>query len=200
MRTICFIPHRTVSSSMGGVSVFAVDLSKLASPTVPLVCLRCIYKTVPYDFDFLKCRYSTDAMKPTTHVTTIILLAQLIPLAMCSCDIYLQEAESECNNSSELYSCAKYRVSKYVSSFSVFTGNVSRYGFVSLVDAGSEMGANCAAAPSLRQLPGDSELSKFVKFLVRQFRSFLRRQGLFLRLPDGARVLEDGVSEKNVRK
>lgn len=202
MRTTWFIRHRAVSSSMGGVSVFAVDLSKLASPTVPLVCLRCIYKTVPYDFDFLKCRYSTDAMKPTTQVTTIILLTQLIPLAMCSCDIYLQEAEAECNNSSGLFSCAKYRVSKYVSSFSVFTGNVSRYGFVSLVDAGTgtEMEANCVAAPSLRQLPGDSEPSKFVKFLVRQFRSFLRRQGLFLRLPDGARVLEDGAGGKNVRK
>lgn len=139
-------------------------------------------------------------MKPTMHIA-ITLLLYLTPLVACSCDIYLQEAETECNNSSGLLSCAKYRVSKYVSSFPVFSGNISRYGFVSLVDAGNGtgIGDNCIAAPSLRQLPGDSELSKFLKFLVRQFRSFLRRQGLLLRLPDGARLVED-AGEKNVRK
>lgn len=138
-------------------------------------------------------------MQPTTQLT-IILLIHFTPLITCTCDIYLKEAETECNNSSGLYACAKYRVSKYVSSFSVFTGNVSRYGFVSLVDAGSGMGANCAVAPSLRQLSGDSELSKFMKFLVRQFRSFLRRQGLFVMLPDGARLIGNEGGEKNMRK
>lgn len=136
-------------------------------------------------------------MKPTKQGAVILLL---IPFALCSCDIYLQEAELECNNSSGLFSCGKYQVSKYVSSFSVFTGNVSRYGLVSLVDAGTGSERNCAAVPSLRQFPGESELSKFLKFLGRQFRTFLRRQGLLLKLPDGARVLGDGVEEKNVRK
>lgn len=123
-------------------------------------------------------------------------------MVVYTCDIYLQEAEQECNNSFGLLSCAKYRFSKYVSTLPVFSGNISRHGFVSLVAAGNGtgMGANCAAAPSLRQLPGDSEMSKFLKFLVRQFRSFLRRQGLMLRLPDGARVVEDQDGEKNVRK
>lgn len=54
MRATWFIRH--LVTSQWEECVF-VDLSKSASPTVPLVCLRCIYKTVPYDFDFLKCTH-----------------------------------------------------------------------------------------------------------------------------------------------
>lgn len=164
-------------------------LSKSASPTVPLVrrrrSRRRSYKTVPYHFNTLKC--TSNAMKPT--------ITLLLPLVAC-CDVYLQEARTQCETTFGLFSCAKYRLSEYVSAIPVLTSNTT--GVVSFVDVGAP--ERCEAPGSFRQLPDDSETSKFLKFLGRRLRGLFRRQGLLLRLPDGARAVEEEDGTTKVRK
>lgn len=43
-----------------------------------------------------------------------------------------------------------------------------------------------------RQMPGDHEIIKFMKFVQRQVNGFLTAQGLAVTVPDGASILEDG--------
>lgn len=129
----------------------------------------------------------------TARLLQVFAVSCMLTPAIASCeDAYVVEAQQECTGSRSLLACAKYRFSKYVATFPAMSGRFS--GAVSLVAVNATVDrTDDATCP--RQFPGETEMGKFLKFVGRQVRGFLRRQGVMVDLPEGARYV-DGEDTK----
>lgn len=127
---------------------------------------------------------------------TLIYLA-ITSFVLVSADEYLEEVQSQCYASDyNLFSCAKLKALRYLKNYQFEPVETSRSngGFLSgllrlrkIPDADN----NATLFGDSRQLSGDSEYTKFIKFLKRQVSLFINSQGVGIDLPEEARLLEE---------
>ncbi|GLV32681.1 hypothetical protein CBL_00612 [Carabus blaptoides fortunei] len=103
-------------------------------------------------------------------------------------DEYITEVQENCKARSDFYACGKYEFAKYISK--KVTGNPTKVinGVMEFITVEQpETTANLF--PATRQMSGDSEFKKFVKFLQRQTDAFLGSRALSISLPDSAKIV-----------
>lgn len=141
---------------------------------------------------------SKDSLYGTIIRTTTVLL--LLSGSLANEDEYVNDAKATCYKTQETYSCLKYRTLRYISTVvgddswtrSINTTNQYDEKPIKLVHMKDyrQWGASpenvSGYFEETRQLRGDSEVDRFVKFGKRQIESFLKSYGLNIGLPDGA--------------
>lgn len=109
--------------------------------------------------------------------------------AVFAADEYITEVHESCKVKSDFYSCGKYEVAKYISK--KITGDPTKVidGVVEFVTL-EQPETTASLFSAARQMPGDSEFKKFVKFLQRQTNAFLASRALSISLPDSAKIVD----------
>ncbi|CAH1154277.1 unnamed protein product [Phaedon cochleariae] len=109
---------------------------------------------------------------------TPVVIVFLFLMDIMMADDYLNESFQECVNTKDKYYCSKFQFLKFIKEFDYVWNNSS----VNLVNI-PRSGNNTSASSTARYNPGDSEINKFLKFLMRKFFEFMDTHGLAFILP-----------------
>lgn len=148
----------------------------------------------------------------------VVLLLVCFPLrSKGSEDTYIADAQTSCFKSNDAYSCLKLRALKYVSNLASSDSWPLNEGFANdtLASAGRMVRLvkiknyqdedqpidKSGMFDESRQMEGDTEWDKFIKFGKRQIFHMLKTNGITLTLPEGARTIhEDEIKSSGKSK
>ncbi|KAF2897361.1 hypothetical protein ILUMI_08814, partial [Ignelater luminosus] len=142
-------------------------------------------------------------MNSTLRLLSLFLIVKFVRSEV---DEYLYESQQQCSTKNNLLSCAKYRTLRYLTTIGHqygIIGNETSDSPVRLIKM-DRYHQEPELFPTARQLPGDSEFTKFLKFAQRQLNYYMGTQGIVFDLPEGAEILEQnrsyGVEEGRGKK
>lgn len=126
------------------------------------------------------------------NLVSTLLVVLLTSFVSCK-DEYLLESQQACDKSKDFFECAKVRVLKYVTGYTVpINDDSNATSSVKLVklSEGPEGSGEENVSSTARFMTVDSEPVKFLKFLQRQANGFFSHQGLSIPVPEGARFID----------
>lgn len=132
-------------------------------------------------------------MNSTLRLLSFILIVKFVRSEV---DEYLNESQQQCYKKNNLFSCAKYRTLKYLTTIGHqygIIGNDTSDSPVRLIQL-KRYHEEPELIATARQLPGDSEFTKFLKFAQRQVTYYMGTQGIVFDLPEGAEVIQQNTT------
>lgn len=103
-------------------------------------------------------------------------------------DEYIAEVREECKNNRDLISCGKLEALSMITNATLGTPTDKIDGVVNIVTTKKEIPENVFSGA--RQMPGDSEVKKFFKFILRQADAFVGSRSISISLPEEIKIVD----------
>lgn len=130
------------------------------------------------------------------YLQTVILVLCLS--GVLASDEYIAEVREECKNNRDLISCGKLEVLSMVSNATIGIPSDSIDGVINIVTTKKPEPQNVFSGA--RQMPGDSELKKFFKFVLRQADTFVGSRSISISLPDDIKIVDVENPDNEISK
>lgn len=103
-------------------------------------------------------------------------------------DEYISEVREECKNNRDLISCGKLEALTLITNATMGSPTEKIEGVFNIVTENKETTGNTYSGA--RQMPGDSQVQKFFKFILRQADAFIGRRSISIALPEDVRIVD----------
>lgn len=122
-------------------------------------------------------------------------MLKIVALVLClsgvfANDEYIAEVREECKTRRDFVSCGKLEALTLIHNATMGTPTDRIDGVVNIVTTRQPVETTPDAVFQARQMPGDSELKKFFKFVLRQADAYIGSRSISITLPDNAKVVD----------
>lgn len=105
-------------------------------------------------------------------------------------DEYIKEVQEECKTNRDFVSCGKYEALTLISNATSGIPTDKIDGIVNIVTTKNPTQTPDGVFSGARQMPGDSEVKKFFKFILRQADAYIGSRSISIALPEDAQIVD----------
>jgi hypothetical protein len=120
------------------------------------------------------------------YLKTVVLVLCLS--AVYASDEYIAEVREECKNNRDLISCGKLEAITMIKNATIGMPTDKIDGMINIVTMKKEIPETVFSGA--RQMPGDSEVKKFFKFILRQADAFVGSRSISISLPEEVKIVD----------
>lgn len=128
----------------------------------------------------------------------IIFFVCLCLSAVLGSDEYISEVREECKTNRDLISCGKLEMLTLITNATMGSPTDKIEGLVNIVTVNKEIPEPTYSGA--RQMPGDSAVQKFFKFILRQADAFIGRRSFAIALPDEVKLVDAENPDNEIGK